>query len=76
VILVETWTLIRYRLGRRAAERYWEGLRNGAAILEMVGAADLEAAWQIGTTYRDRDALWWFCSDATARYGSGRLFRR
>ena len=54
-VLIETWTLIRYRLGRHAAERFWEGLRNGAATVETVGAADLEAAWEIGTSYRDQD---------------------
>ena len=36
-ILIETWTLIRHRLGRRAAERFWEGLRSGAATVETVG---------------------------------------
>lgn len=54
-ILIESWTLIRYRLGRHAAERFWEGLRNGVATIETVGPADLEAAWQIGTSYRDQD---------------------
>ena len=32
-VLVETWTLIRYRIHRRAAERFWEGLRGGVASL-------------------------------------------
>ena len=54
-ILVETWTLIRHRLGRRAAERFWEGLRSGAAIVEIVCAADLDSAWEIGRSYRDQD---------------------
>jgi len=54
-VLVETWTLIRYRIRRQAAERFWEGLRNGVAAVEPVGAADLEAAWQIGVSYRDQD---------------------
>ena len=54
-ILVETWTLIRHRLGRRAAERFWEGLRSGAATVETVGAADLDTAWEIGKSYRDQD---------------------
>jgi len=54
-ILVETWTLIRHRLGRRAAERFWEALRGGAAEVEAVGIADLDAAWEIGRTYRDQD---------------------
>ena len=54
-VLIETWTLIRHRLGRRAAERFWEGLRSGAAIVETVGAADLDTAWEIGKSYRDQD---------------------
>ena len=54
-ILVETWMLIRYRLGRRAAERFWEGLRSGAATVAPVGVADLDAAWEIGKSYRDQD---------------------
>lgn len=54
-VLVETWTLLRYRIHRHAAERFWEGLRNGTAVMEPVGAADVEAAWQIGLSYRDQD---------------------
>lgn len=54
-VLSETWTLIRYRINRHAAERFWEGLRSGVASIEVAGAADLEAAWQIGAMYRDRD---------------------
>lgn len=54
-VLVETWTLLRYRLRRQAAERFWEGLRRGVALIEPVGPADLEAAWQIGVSYRDQD---------------------
>jgi len=54
-VLVETWTLIRHRLGRRAGERFWEGLRNGVAAVEMVGSADLDRAWEIGTSFRDQD---------------------
>jgi predicted nucleic acid-binding protein len=54
-VLVETWTLLRYRIHIRAAERFWEGLRAGAASVEPVGAADLETAWQIGTDYSDQE---------------------
>jgi predicted nucleic acid-binding protein len=54
-ILVETWTLTRNRLGRRSAERFWEGLRAGIASVETVGAADLDSAWEIGRSYRDQD---------------------
>jgi predicted nucleic acid-binding protein len=54
-VLIETWTLLRYRIHRQAAERFWEALRRGVAALEPVGAADLESAWHIGVTYRDQD---------------------
>jgi predicted nucleic acid-binding protein len=54
-ILIETWFLIRQRLGRRAAERFWEALRSGIATVELVGAADLNTAWEIGRSYQDQD---------------------
>ncbi|HEY1659105.1 MAG TPA: PIN domain-containing protein [Candidatus Sulfotelmatobacter sp.] len=54
-VLVETWTLLHHRLGRGVAERFWEGLRSGIAIIEAVGAADLEAAWEMGVSWRDQD---------------------
>lgn len=54
-VLLETWTLLRNRIHRHAAERFWEGLRSGTAAIEPVGTADLEAAWQIGISYRDQD---------------------
>ena len=54
-VLVETWTLIRWRLGRRPAERFWAAMREGVASLEMILVADLEVAWEIGNAYRDQD---------------------
>ena len=54
-ILVESWLLLRHRVGRRAAERFWEGLRTGVAKLEQVTDADLEAAWTIGRNFTDQD---------------------
>ena len=54
-VLVETWFLLRYRLGRDAAERFWDGLRAGAAAIEHVGAADLESAWSISEAFADQD---------------------
>jgi predicted nucleic acid-binding protein len=54
-VLVETWTLLRYRIRRQAADRFWESIRSGVSVIEPVGAADLEAAWQIGTLWRDQD---------------------
>lgn len=54
-VLSETWTLIRNRIHRLAADRFWAAIRNGAAAIEPVGLADLEAAWQIGLAWKDQD---------------------
>lgn len=54
-VVVETWTLIRNRIHRKAAEQFWEGIRSGVALLEPIGLADLEAAWQIGVAFPDQD---------------------
>jgi uncharacterized protein len=54
-VLIESWLLIRHRLGRTAAERFWAAIRGGASALEPVGAADLEVAWSIGQAYLDQD---------------------
>jgi uncharacterized protein len=54
-ILIETWVLLRHRVRRDAAERFWDGLRNGIAAVETVGPADLESAWQMGLSWRDQD---------------------
>src|SRR5262252_3481226 len=54
-VLVETWMLLEHRIGNNAAQRFWEGVRNGVATIEPVGLADLEAAWQIGVSHRTQD---------------------
>ena len=54
-VLIEAWTLLHHRLGRSAAERFWDGLRSGVAMVEPVGLADLEAAWEIGFAWEDQD---------------------
>ena len=54
-VLVETWTLLRWRVHRAAAESFWNGLRSGVAAVEPVGEADLEAAWGIGREFPDQD---------------------
>jgi uncharacterized protein len=54
-VLVETWLLLRHRLGRGAAERFWDGLRRGVAVVEAVTAPDLETAWAIGEAFPDQD---------------------
>jgi predicted nucleic acid-binding protein len=54
-VLVEAWTLLRARIHRSAAEAFWSAIRGGVATLETVGAADLEAAWNIGQAFSDQD---------------------
>jgi uncharacterized protein len=54
-VLVETWRLLHARVHRQAAEQFWLGVRRGAAQLERVLAADLEAAWAIGEAFPDQD---------------------
>jgi predicted nucleic acid-binding protein len=54
-VLVETWTLLHHKLDRKAAERFWEGLKSGIAIIEAVTLADLEVAWDIGVSWGDQD---------------------
>ncbi len=54
-ILIETWTLLRHRMQRDAAERFWYGLRSGVATIEPVCLADLESAWLMGTSWSDQD---------------------
>jgi len=53
-VLVETWGLLARRIHHKAAERFWEGIRNGIATVEIVGMADLETAWQIGQAFPDQ----------------------
>lgn len=54
-VLVETWRLLRSRLGFDAAERFWDGLRLGPARIEPILERDLEGAWQIGRAFPDQD---------------------
>lgn len=54
-VLVETWTLLRWRIHRGAAEAFWNGLRSGVATMEIVGPADLQAAWAMDRDFPDQD---------------------
>lgn len=54
-VLLETWLLLRHRIHRRAADRFWAGLRSGVADLEVVLDSDLETAWRIGEAFPDQD---------------------
>jgi uncharacterized protein len=53
-VLSETWRLVRDRLGHAAADRFWAGLRAGAATVEHVAPADLDGAWRIGEAFPDQ----------------------
>lgn len=46
---------MRHRLHPHAADRFWEGVRAGAAAIEPVGLADMEAAWSIRVAFPDQD---------------------
>lgn len=54
-VLLETWTLLLWRIGRSAADAFWAGIRSGAAHMEIVGEADLEVAWSIAHAFPDQD---------------------
>jgi predicted nucleic acid-binding protein len=54
-VLVEAWLLLRHRLSRDAAERFWGGLKSGVAVIEAVTGSDLEVAWAIGDAFPDQD---------------------
>lgn len=54
-VLVETWVLLRHRLSRAAAERFWAGLRAGAADLEFITPVDMAAAWAVAAAFPDQD---------------------
>ena len=54
-VLVEAWLLMRRRLGRLAADRFWAGVREGAIEVESVTLADLDIAWTIGEAFPDQD---------------------
>ena len=55
LVLAETWRLVHQKLHWQAAETFWRVIRQGAAELESVIAADMEAAWLIGQRYPDQD---------------------
>jgi predicted nucleic acid-binding protein len=54
-VLIESWLVMRRQIHRRAPEAYWEGIRNGLAVVEKVEPSDIDAAWAIGRTFPDQD---------------------
>ena len=53
-VLVETWLLLNARYRQGAGDAFWAHLRAGAARVEKVLPADLEAAWGIGVAFPDQ----------------------
>jgi predicted nucleic acid-binding protein len=53
-ILIECWFLIGSRLGRRAALRFWDGLRSGIVTMTEVTLHDLDRAREILERYSDQ----------------------
>ncbi|MGB6505026.1 MAG: PIN domain-containing protein [Xanthobacteraceae bacterium] len=53
-VLVETWRLLKSRIHREAAERFWSQIRQGAVPIEKITALDLERAWTIGEAFPDQ----------------------
>jgi uncharacterized protein len=47
--------LLRYRISRDAAERFWDNLRARVPIIEPITSGDLAAAWAIGLQFEDQD---------------------
>lgn len=54
-VLVETWRLLAYRHSTKVADRWWSGVRSGIALVEIVGAVDLERAWEVGQRFADQE---------------------
>lgn len=54
-VVVETWLLLRARLGRVAAMRYWDALATGVVQVVGVGSEDLARARRIARDWPDRD---------------------
>lgn len=54
-VLLETWMLIDKRGGYAPAEAFWRSIRAGAASVEHVTPADLDAAWRIGEAFPDQE---------------------
>jgi predicted nucleic acid-binding protein len=65
-IILETWCLIRSRLGRRAAMAFWGGFDSGVVSVLGVGAQDLQPGREIAQApHRPL----WLAAPARARGG-------
>ena len=54
-VFVETWCLVRARLGRGVAMRFWDAMRTGVVRSIGVGSADLIRGRAIAEEWSDQD---------------------
>ena len=54
-ILIETWILLKYRLGRKAAMLFWKNLMSGMIPVFGVQRVDLIKALSISQDFKDQD---------------------
>ena len=54
-VFVETWCLLRARLGRKAAMRFWDAMQTGVVRTHGVSSDDLVKARRIATAWQDQD---------------------
>lgn len=54
-VVVESWLLLRARLGRPAAMRWWDALRRGRVTVVGVTARDFDRARDIAGVWPDQD---------------------
>jgi predicted nucleic acid-binding protein len=55
LVVAESWTLILSHLGRSAAVKYWESLRDTRVPILCAEPSDLEAGWHIAQAFSDQD---------------------
>jgi predicted nucleic acid-binding protein len=75
-VVVETWLLLRARLGRPAAIQWWDALRRGAVSVIGVTSRDFERAREIVDRWKDQDFSLVDCTSFAVleRLGIGRAF--
>jgi len=54
-VFVETWCLLRARLGRDAAMAFWDAMQTGVVRTYGVGSSDLIEARRIASRWADQD---------------------
>jgi len=54
-VFVESWTLIHHKLGKNAAQTFWNIIRSGTISLKQITLIDLERAWEIFNKYFDHN---------------------